>query len=135
VSTEAFDTPGLTLAPVTPRSAELLHALYAEALSAAAASLGVAPAGAIVLQEPATKGLTATYRDTHGYRKLGLSNGRGYEIRLQTPMCGDSGFLWSRPGKWYGSEDREDAQGRRWTSTLPDEYVTDDFGDLVEVPR
>ena len=128
-------TTALTFAPITEKSAELLHALYAEAFAAAAASMQMPPAGAIVLEEPPTGGLTAKYEDTSGYRQLTLSKGFDYEIRLQTPMLGDPLFRWHRPGVWYGSEERKDLQGRRWKGSLPCEYVTNDFGDLVEVPR
>ena len=124
----------LTFAPVSSKAAELLHALYAETLASAAASLQVPPAGAIVLQEPPTSGLTATYDESHGYRQLRLSKGYDYAISLQTPMRGDPEWGWQRPGIWYGSEERIDMQGRRWKGSLPCHYVTNDFGDLVEVP-
>lgn len=124
----------LTLAPVSTRAAELLHALYAETLASAAASLQVPPAGAIVLREPPTCGLTATYSEHHGYRLLRLNKGYDYEISLQTPVCGNPEFPWSRPGIWYGSEERRDMQGRAWKGSLSCHYVTNDFGDLVEVP-
>lgn len=125
----------LTLAPVSTKAAELLHALYAETLAAAEASLNVPPAGAIVLQEAPTSGLTAKYNDSHGYRRLRLSKGFDYEISLQTPLCGNPEFRWTRPGIWYGTEERRDMQGRKWTGYLPSHYVTNDFGDLVEVPE
>ena len=125
----------LTLAPVSTKAAELLHALYAETLTAAEASLNVPPAGAIVLKEAPTSGLTARYDDSHGYRRLRLSKGFDYEISLQTPMLGDIELRWCRPGLWYGSEERKDMQGRRWKGLLSCMYVTNDFGDLVEVPE
>ena len=125
----------VVLAPMSAAAAELLHALYAETLANAAASLQVPPPGAIVLQEPPTSGLTATYDDSHGYRGLRLRKGFDYEIPLQTPMCGDPTWWWQQPGIWYGTEERLDMQGRRWKGSLPGLYVTNDFGDLVEVPR
>jgi len=123
----------VVLAPMSVTAAKLLHALYAETLASAEASLQVPPAGAIVLQEPPTSGLTAKYSETHGYRRLRLSKGFDYEISLQTSMLGTE-FRWERPGIWYGSESRQDMQGRRWTGPLSCHYVTNDFGDLVEVP-
>lgn len=128
-------SPALTLAPMSAKAAELLHALYAETLAAAAASLQAPPPGAIVLQEAPTSGLTATYNERHGYRQLRLSLGFEYEISLQTPMLGDPELSWVRPGLWFGSEERKDMQGRRWKGLLPCMYVTDDFGDLLEVPE
>jgi hypothetical protein len=125
----------LTLAPVSTKAAELLHALYAETLAAAAAALQVPPAGAIILKERLTSGLRATYHDGHGYRQLYLRKGSEYRIELQTPMLGDPRYEWQRPGLWYGSEEREDMQGRSWKSSLPCLYTTDNFGDLVEVSR
>jgi len=35
-------------------------------------------------------------------------------------------------GRWYGTECRKDAHGRRWSHWLPD-HVVDDFGTLVPV--
>lgn len=125
----------LTLAPVSTKAAELLHALYAETLAAAEASLQVPPAGAVLLKAPPTSGLRATYSDDHGYRQLYLRKGFEYRIELQTPMLGDPRYEWQRPGLWYGSEEREDMQGRSWKSSLPRHYTTDNFGDLVEVPK
>lgn len=133
-SSAAAAAPGtLTLAPVSSKAAELLHALYAETLAAAEATLQIPPVGAIVLQEPPAGGLTAKYDDSHGYRRLTLRKHFDYEISLQTPMRGDPEWKWHRPGVWYGSEERLDMQGRRWKGSLPFNYVTNDFGDLVEV--
>lgn len=130
-----MSTATLTFAPVTPKSAELLHALYAEAFAAAAAAQGLPPAGAKVLLDAPTSGFTATYCDRSGYRSLRLNKGFEYEISLQTPMLGDPLWPEHRPGVWYGSEVRLDMEGRRWTGSLPHRYTTDDFGDLVEVPK
>lgn len=126
----------LTLAPVSPKAAELLHALYTEALATAEASLQVPPPGAIVLREPPTSGLRGHYRDGGGYRQLRLRTASwDYEISLQTSMLGNPEYPPHRPGIWYGSEERLDMQGRCWKGSLPCCYTTDDFGDLVEVPR
>lgn len=124
----------LTFAPVTAKSAELLHALYAEALATAAASLQVPPAGAIVLRMPPAGGLRSTFSESHGYRRVYLRDDN-YEICLQAPVCGNPEYDWLRPGVWYGTEERRDQDGRHWKSSLPGFYVTDNFGDLVEVPR
>lgn len=37
-----------------------------------------------------------------------------------------------QPGKWWGFDRRTDQAGREWSSRAL--FVTDDFGDLVEVP-
>jgi hypothetical protein len=125
----------VVLAPVSATAAELLHALYADAFAAAAAAVNAPPPGSIVLREPPTSGLTATYQDNAGYRSLRLNQGFEYEISLQTPFLGDPRFEWHRPGVWYGSEERKDMQGRRWKGSLPCRYVIDNFGDLVEVQQ
>lgn len=124
----------LTLAPVSPKAAELLHALYADALAAAEASLPTVPAGAIVLSERPTSGLVADYRESYGARRITLrSEDYRYEMTLRTPFLGDPEYAFLRPGRWTGTEERRDQQGRRWDSYLRHAYVTDDFGDLVEV--
>jgi hypothetical protein len=126
----------LTLAPVSSKAAELLHALYAETLAAAEASLQVPPAGAIVLQAAPTIGMRGEHYETNGYRSLRANSANwDYRIRLQTPLIADPKYVWHRPGIWYGTEERSDMDGRRWESSLPNHYTTDDFGDLVEVPR
>lgn len=50
--------------------------------------------------------------------------------RDHTPHATDT--EWRGPYKWLCSEERLDSLGRHWRRTF--EAVTNDFGDLVEVP-
>lgn len=53
-----------------------------------------------------------------------------HEIRMQCE------YLPERPemrGIWYGTEDRTDEQGSRWSRSLG-RHVQDDFGNLVKAP-
>ena len=88
----------------------------------------------IVLQ-PVPQGLRQTYRDGPGnYRAIDVA-GPGYTLHIQTPMHSSGTHDWERPGIWYGNETRTDQEGTAWRRTLPNNFVMDDFGMLVEVPQ
>ena len=111
----------LTLAPVSPRAAELLHALYAETLAAAEASMNGPPAGAIVLSP---HGACCHHR-ADATTAFAYFDNYSTRIRLHR-LHGHPTQIWS------GWEQRIDASGAQWERSM--QAVVDNFGDLVEVP-
>lgn len=124
----------ITMAPVTPSVAKLLHALQAELLTLPRAD--EIPAGSIVLQ-PRPQGLHGNYQDHIHARFLTIeSNDYGYRATFSTPYTKPD---WGRehnfqPGNWQLEERRRDSEGHLWTR-YGGIFVQDDFGMLVEVPR
>ncbi|PNG56492.1 MULTISPECIES: hypothetical protein [unclassified Variovorax] len=110
----------LTLAPVSPKAAELLHALYAEALAQAEPAPGTAllpPTGALKASSACDGTYLSAYCATSFRNSITLFQNHARE----------------RQAKWAGEEVRYDTDGRRWERAICG--VINDFGDLVEVPR
>lgn len=127
----------LTLAPVSPAAAQLLHTVYAEALAQAEASIPRPPEGSIVLASAQTP-YSSTYAESHGSRWLRIYS-EGVDHHLHTdivrPDWAEQYGEWHRvPGLWYGEESRRDAQGRQWQRRCGP-FVDDGFGTLIEVPQ
>lgn len=124
----------ITMAPVTPEVAKLLHALQAELL--ALPQQDEIPAGSIVLN-PAPTNLKATFLERSEVRSLELDDRNyTYSATYSTPYIRpDWGFEHSyAPGMWLLQERRRDAKGNVWTKNAGT-FIQDDFGMLVEVPR
>ena len=122
----------LTLAPASTKAAELLHALYAETLAAAEASLqtpqaGALPDGAVLLQ-PIAATATWDHSSVGTHRVVGMSVDGQTFWRVQTPFIPKEHEV---AGRWYGWASRLDPQGHRWERHVL--AVIDNFGDLVEV--
>lgn len=113
----------LTLAPVSEKAAELLHALYAEAL--AQVETTIAPAPGTVLLPPVGKLRPSSASDAS------YMSAYGADFRGSVTLIQNHG----RQGqaKWSGDEVRYDTEGRRWERFI--RAVINDFGDLVEVTR
>ncbi len=122
---------GVVMAPVSPAVAELLHQLQAQIIKEAQDR--PVPPGAIILQPRGKPTRQENHEHGRGYRQVVCNAKDGSAIRLQTPFIADPKYSFQRPGVWYGSEDRVDEIGRRWSSTTARDYVMDDFGELVPV--
>lgn len=126
-------TANITMAPVTPKVAKLLHALQAELLTIPEGSI---PPDSIVLQ-PVPHNLRSEYRDFPDSRWLKImSPGYNYSATFTTPyITPDWGWAHScRPGRWICEEERRDTNGDTWRRTTG-YFVQDDFGTLVKVVR
>lgn len=116
----------VTLAPVTPRTAELLHLLFEEACKVAAPAVAV-PAGAIVLNaRPNAIAWHYTEQSTH---RVLEAKGAHFGWRVQCAYAPQTGV---RAARWHGRETRYDTTGEEWQGELK-AFIQDDFGDLVEV--
>lgn len=123
----------VTLAPVSPALAALIHQVQAEAV--AAATPAPLPEGAIVvLPRPAdVRVRNAYHRESNGYRSLTAYFADGTELQLQTCCCTDPEYKSLAAGIWYGSHSLLDTAGREWTSRFRTQFVIDEFGTLVPV--
>jgi hypothetical protein len=70
---------------------------------------------------------TLAWQFDGGYILLDLTSRLGRYMRPRSIMA-------TAHGVWNGTEARTDSAGRSSTHTMP-EYVVDDFGNLVEVPK
>jgi hypothetical protein len=123
----------LTLVPVSPAIAKLLHELQGQIIREATDAAAVLPPGAVViLPSPAERASShILHSEGRGFRCLDVTFADGCSMHLQTPCCADPEWGSSRPGRWYGREERRDTSGSRWEHFLPDYHVMDDFGALV----
>jgi hypothetical protein len=103
---------------------KLQSALIQERLQAKAV-----PPGAVVLVAP-TDFTKQRFHDGGIAVALTCTADNGCQIRLQREYCPTHPKM---AGRWYGVETRVDANGRDWTASLANDYVTDDFGQLVAV--
>lgn len=118
--------------PVSKTVQRLLAQIHAEAEAATLAALS-AKDGIVTLQEcsPSTRTLdvsgdTILITDRAGYT-------RHTWCRREIPACWiGTGIKW-HPSYWYSNETRVDGTGRKWQAHESTTYVTDDFGNLVDV--
>ncbi len=69
--------------------------------------------------------------EAHGHR---IYEARSAACSVSIHMqCGFTGEHGSKPGIWYGIEERSDETGQRWSRQIGN-HVQDDFGTLVRVP-
>lgn len=108
----------VTMVPVTPALAALLHQLQQEIAEAQhtpePGSIVLAPAGPLRATRNDDANYVSAYADdwlTRVYLVRGRTNG----------------------GVWTGEESRRDDQGRTWERRI--KAITDDFGNLVEVGK
>ncbi|MGE0329711.1 MAG: hypothetical protein AB7P37_03350 [Ramlibacter sp.] len=120
----------VTLAPLSPALAALIHQVQAEAV--AAATPAPLAEGAIVL--PALQSAPWTYRESSKTTWLECFVGEDHAEMFVKLGVNDNGWaveLW-HPAYWYQHLVRTDDQGRRWRAEGP-AHVMDDFGFLVPV--
>ena len=124
-------TTVLTLVPMSTVAARLWHQLQSEVIKE---THGVAtvPPGAIVLPALPTDH-PARFRDEYSQTTMTLGNRDNTDRYIKRHSCPKSwsADMW-HPAHWRHSLEREDAQGRSW-SCAGGIYVTNDFGDLVQV--
>lgn len=125
----------------TPTPAAELQAAVKKALHSASFAKFITGAMVLALAEkqakpqdivlPAPAGLFSFKFDHHDNTVLFSAHTEGYThaVHLQRQAVPENP---KNMGIWFGSEERKDAQGRRWTHWLPD-HVVDDFGTLVPV--
>lgn len=82
---------------------------------------------------PATGKTTARFFTVGGQTALQLDGAHGFHQTLYRDHMPEVNRSrdW-HPSHWYGTPVRQDEQGRDWRGST-EIYVTDDFGDLVEV--
>ena len=119
-------------APVSKTVQRLLAQIHAEAEAATLAALS-AKDGIVTLQgaDPATR--TAYTRGD----RIVVTDRAGFELdfyrRRECPDCWQgTNMLW-HPSYWYSRESRVDGAGRQWQTYESGTYVTDDFGNLLNV--
>lgn len=126
----------------TPAAAADLQAAVKKALHSASFAKFMTGAMALALAEtreatadavqlPAPAGPFSFKFSNHNNTTLFASNTEGYtnafNLQRQAVPTDPENL-----GIWFGSEERKDDLGRRWTHWLPD-HVVDDFGTLVPV--
>ena len=119
-------------APVSKTVQRLLAQIHAEAEAATLAALS-AKDGIVTLHDcdPSTRtvdvsGDNIVITDRAGYTRQTWR-------RREIPSCWiGTGINWN-PSYWYSNETRVDGNGLRWQSHESPTYVTDDFGNLVDV--
>lgn len=101
----------------------------ASAIQLALAETREATAGDLLLPAPASP--FSFKFDYYGNNVLlsGHTEGYTHSVHLQRQAVPENP---KNMGIWFGSEERKDANGSRWTRWLPD-HVVDDFGTLVPV--
>lgn len=115
--------------PVSATVAKLLAQIHAEAEASTLAALS--EKDGILVLAPMAEGPKTVQVYRHGVGLIVTS--AGCEFRMYRDHCNDHGSLHWHPAHWFGTEVRVDGAGRRWSSTTGT-HVTDDFGNLVEVP-
>lgn len=123
----------VVMAPVSPAMAKLLHQLQAQIIKERdQAAEDARPAGTIVLA-PVEAGTwkTVEFGCTNGDQAMRVRSDTGAVTMYRDHLPDGDGRVW-HPARWWGSEQRDDAQGRRWSYSLP-RMVMDDFGTLVPV--
>lgn len=86
--------------------------------------------GEVLLRAPGK--LTGSFFTVNGDDALLMSDNSGFEIRLYRDRVNRNNFPTSNPAWWRSYENRQDMQGHDW-SRASAIYITDDFGDLVEI--
>jgi hypothetical protein len=117
-----------SLQPTAAGSYVILPAIVARlALEQEAAS-----AGMVVQLQPPEEPRSRFFEVGDGQIVLSIQDGNGYEHTLYRDyQPTDRTAKYWHPAHWRGHENRVDASGKAWRSMAT--YITDDFGELVEV--
>jgi hypothetical protein len=119
---------GLTAAIKKTLTSTAFSRLFERAVHTAVEELRDQDRGSVVLLQKATPNLYFyEFPDHRAYWARSLDGRTEFRIQMdRTPRSMD------RYGRWYGTENRVDSEGREWSRRIPD-LVQDDFGFLVEV--
>jgi hypothetical protein len=95
----------------------------------------VSPQAALDVVLPFSPTKSVNFSDAGNYCSyVAHSGGRGRVVMMQRATSLEGLTLSdTRPGIWFGSEIRTDAQGERWSRSIGS-HVQDDFGLLVPAP-
>ncbi|ABM38622.1 DUF1484 family protein [Polaromonas naphthalenivorans] len=86
--------------------------------------------GEVLLRAPGK--VTGRFFTINGDEALVMSDDNDFEIRLYRDYSNKNKRQKWNPAWWFSFESRQDMQGRNWSGNSST-YITDDFGNLVEI--
>jgi hypothetical protein len=125
-------TKTTTPLPVSKTVQRLLAQVQAEAQAATLEALS-AKDGIVVLQPMNNGPKSVEFYSVGDSEALEIKDGLGAELTLYKRFSRPKGWDDWHPAHWAGCMHRVDSLGRKWSCYHDTKYVTDDFGNLVDV--
>lgn len=118
--------------PVSKTVQRLLAQIHVEAEARTLEALS-AKDGIVVLQPMNSGTKRVEFYSVGGSDVINISDGQGAKVTLYKRYSRPKGWDDWHPSHWSGGMHRVDSLGREWCCYPGTTYVTDDFGNLVDV--